>query len=70
MSTVDHSPTDVNDAPWEVLQRVLSSPTWRPGGPRRKPIDLRRVIHGMFSVNKTGCPWRMMPTDNGNGQTI
>jgi putative transposase len=35
-----------------------------------QPIDLRRGIHGIVSVNKTGCPWRMLPTDIGNGQTI
>ena len=69
MSTVGHYPTDVNDAQWEVLQLVLPSPKWRPGGPGRKPIDLRRVINGIFYVNKTGCQWRMMPTDIGNGHT-
>jgi putative transposase len=33
-------------------------------------MDLRRVINGIFSVNKTRCQWRMMPTDLGNGHTI
>ena len=33
-------------------------------------MDLRRVINGIFSVNKTGCQGRMMPTDIGNGHTI
>jgi transposase len=33
-------------------------------------MDLRRVINGIFYVNKTGCQWRMMPTDIGNGHTI
>lgn len=70
MSTVGHYPTDVNDAPWEVLQLLLPPLKWHPGGPGRKPMDLRRVIHGIFYVNKTGCQWRMMPTDIGNGQTI
>lgn len=70
MSTVGHYPTDVHDAQWEVLQLVLPSPKWRPGGAGRKPIDLRRVINGIFYVNKTGGQWRMMPTDIGNGHTI
>ena len=55
MSTVCHSPTDVSDEPWESLQLLLPQPTWHPGGPGRKPLDLRRVLHGIFSVNKTGC---------------
>lgn len=70
MSTVGHYPTDVSDAQWEVLQRVLSPPTWRPGGPGRKPMDLRRVIDGIVYVNKTGCQGRMLPTDIGNAHTI
>ena len=70
MSTACHYPTDVSDAQWEVLQLVLPPPTWHPGGPGRKPRDLRGVINGIFYVNKTGCQWRMMPTDIGNGHTI
>lgn len=70
MSTTCHYPTDVSDAQWEVLQLVLPPPKWRLGGPGRKPMDLRRVINGIFYVNKTGCQWRMMPQDIGNGHTI
>jgi putative transposase len=70
MSTVCHYPTDVSDAQWEILQLLLPKPKWRPGGPGRKPLDLRRVLNGLFYVNKTGCQWRMMPTDIGNGHTI
>jgi putative transposase len=33
-------------------------------------MDLRRVINGIFYVNKTGCQWRMIPTNIGNAQTI
>jgi putative transposase len=70
MSTGCYYPTDVSEAQWEGLQLLLPKPKWRPGGPGRKPLELRRVIHGIFSVNKTGCQWRMRPTDFGNGPTI
>jgi transposase len=70
MSTGCNYPTDVSDAQWDVLQLLLPTPKWRPGGPGRKPLELRRVINGIFYVNKTGCHWRMMPTDFGNGHTI
>jgi putative transposase len=33
-------------------------------------MDLRRVLNGIFYVNKTGCQWRMMPKDLGHGHTI
>ena len=70
MSTECHYPTDVSDAQWEVLEPLLPKPKWHPGGPGRKPLALRNVINGIFYVNKTGCQWRMMPTDLGNGHTI
>jgi putative transposase len=70
MSTLCHYPTDVSDAQWEILHLLLPKPRWRPGGSGRKPSDLRRVINGIFYVNKTGCQWRMMPKDLGNGHTI
>jgi putative transposase len=70
MSTDGHYPTDVSEAQWEVLQLLLPTPKWHPGGPGRKPLALRRVLNGIFYVNKTGCQWRLMPTDFGNGHTI
>ena len=70
MSTTCHYPTDVSDAQWEVLQLVLPPPTWRPGSPGRKPMDLRRGIHGLFSVHKTGCHWRMLLTPIGHAHTM
>src|SRR5262245_61618812 len=69
MSTVGHYPTDGSEVQWEVLQLLLPKPTWRPGGPGRKPMDLRRVRNGIFYVNKTGCQWCMMPTHIGNAHT-
>ena len=70
MSTAGDYPTDMSDAQWEVLQLVLPTPKWHPGGPGRKPIELRRVLHGIFYVNKTGCQGRMLPTNIGNAHTI
>jgi putative transposase len=70
MSTEGPYSTDVSEAQWEVLQLLLPTPKWHPGGPGRKPMDLRQVINGIFYVNKTGCQWRMMPQDIGNGHTI
>ena len=70
MSTVGHYPTDVSDAQWEVLHLLLPMPQWCHGRLGRTPLDLRRIIYGIFAVNKTGCQWRMMPTDSGNRHTI
>jgi putative transposase len=33
-------------------------------------MDLRRVINGIFYVNKTGCQWRMLPKEFGPWETV
>ena len=53
MSPACHSPTDVSDAPWEVLQLMLPPPPWRPGGPGRKPMHL----HGVIQAFSTAIQW-------------
>src|SRR5919108_5633681 len=70
MSTRCAYPTDVSDGQWEVLQRLLPTPKWQPGGPGRKPMDLRLVLNGIFYVNKTGCQWRIGPPDFGKGHRM
>jgi putative transposase len=70
MSTACDYPTDASEAQWEVLHLLLPKSKWRPGGPGRKPLDRRSVINGIFYVHKTGCQWRMMPKEFGNGHTI
>jgi putative transposase len=70
MSTPSHYPTSLSDEQWYVLQLLLPESKRQPGGPGRPPLDLRRVLNGIFYVNKTGGQWRMMPHDFGNGMTI
>ena len=70
MNTAGDYPTDVSEAQWEVLQPLLPTSTWRPGGPGRQPRDLRCVMNGLFYINKTGCQWRMLPKDFGPWETV
>lgn len=70
MRTERDSPTEVSDEQSACLQELLPTPTWAPGGRGRPPVDRRRVIHGLFSLKKTGCPWRMRPKDFGNWSTV
>jgi putative transposase len=70
MSTERDYPTDGSDEPWELLQELLPKPQWEPGGRGRPPVDRRRVLHGIFSLKKTGCQWRMIPKDCGHGRTV
>ena len=70
MSTDDDYSTDVTDERWELLQPVLLERTWRSGGPGRPPCDVRRMLNGILYLNKTGCPWRLVPKDFGHWSTI
>jgi putative transposase len=65
-----HYPTDVTNERWELLQSLLPERKWRPGGPGRPPCDVRRIVNGIFYVNKTGCQWRLVPKDFGHWSTI
>ncbi len=70
MSALGDDPTPVTDEQWDFLQPLLPKPTWRPGAPGGPPMDLRRVLNGMFDIHKTGSQWQMMPNDLGKGATI
>lgn len=72
MNTQHQYPTDLSDSQCQFLTSlcVLPEPKWRPGGPGRKPCDLRTVINGIFYVTKTGCHWRMLPQEFGCWQTV
>jgi len=70
MSAPYDYPTNVSDAQWEVVEPLLPKPKWQPGGPGRKPKDLRTVLNGIFYVHNTGCQWPMLPRDFGPNRTI
>jgi transposase len=53
-------PTDMTDAQWEMVQSQLPV---REGAGRPTEVDLRRVIDALLYLNRTGCQWRMIPTD-------
>jgi len=53
-------PSDLSDAEWAVIGRLL------PGQSRRgrPPVHERRVIvNAILYVNRTGCAWRYLPKD-------
>jgi putative transposase len=51
--------TDLTDAQWEILRPLL--PARKPTG--RPPADLREVLNGIFYLLRTGCQWRMLPSE-------
>jgi putative transposase len=33
-------------------------------------IDLRETVNALLYLNRTGCPWRLLPTDFPNWNTV
>jgi transposase len=53
-------PSDLTDTEW-----ALVAPLIRPAkhGGRRRTVDVRDVLNGIFYVLSTGCQWRALPKD-------
>jgi transposase len=60
-------PSDLSDAEWAVLRPLL--PPRKPLG-RKREVDFRRVLNGVFYLNKEGCRWRALPKEYGPWQTV
>ena len=53
-------PSDLTDAEWALVEPLI--PPAKRGG-RRRTVDVRAVLDGIFYVLATGCQWRALPTD-------
>lgn len=64
-------PTDLTDAQWKLLAPLVVKPLPDKAG-RGRPTkqDFRLEINGMLYVLKTGCQWRMLPTEFPPWQTV
>ena len=53
-------PTDLTDEQWKHLQPLIPPP--KPGG-RRRTVNMRQVINGILYLLRSGCSWRLLPSD-------
>jgi transposase len=53
-------PSDLTDAERALVEPLI--PPARRGG-RRRTVDVREVLDGIFHVLATGCQWRALPKD-------
>lgn len=54
-------PTDLTDAQWERIAPLLQKP--KPMGGRPVEVDLREIVNALLYIDRTGCQWRMIPSD-------
>ena len=60
MDTTKRYPTDLTQAEWAQVCRVIPAP--KPGG-RPAKYDRREIVNALLYITRAGCPWRMMPKD-------
>lgn len=59
--------SDVTDAEWAVISRHLPEPKLL-GRPRG--TELREVVNALFYMARTGCQWKLMPSDLPHYSTV
>ena len=53
-------PSDLTDAEWALVEPMI--PPAKHGG-RKRSVNAREVLNGIFYVLSTGCQWNAVPTD-------
>lgn len=57
-------PTNLTDNQWQVIEKILNPQQ------RKRKHPLRDIMNAILYINKTGCQWRMLPTDFAPWQTV
>ncbi len=52
-------PSDLTDEQWEIIKPLI--PVNTVGRPRT--VEMREVLNAVFSLNRSGCQWDMLPHD-------
>jgi transposase len=53
-------PSDLTDAEWAIVEAMI--PPARHGG-RKRSVNVREVLNGIFYTLWTGCQWKALPKD-------
>jgi len=53
-------PSDMTDAEWAIVEPMI--PPARHGG-RKRSVNVREVLNGIFYILWTGCQWKALPKD-------
>ena len=58
---------DITDGAWELVEPLLPGQRGQWGGLAE---DNRRFVNAVFWILRTGAPWRDLPTDYGNWNSV
>ena len=56
-------PSDLTDEQWAIVGPRIPPAKQNPRGGRPREVDMREVLHTLFSLNRSGCQWDMFPHD-------
>jgi putative transposase len=59
--------TDLTDEQWELIRPLVERD--RHMG-RPTTVNLREVVNALLYLTRTGCQWRLIPTDFPNWNTV
>lgn len=64
--------TDLTDAQWAVIMPIVTAQRDDAHyyGGRPRTVDLRRIVDALLYQARTGCQWRLLPTDFPNHNTV
>jgi len=60
---------DLKDEFWDEVKDLIPPAKKKRTKQGRPPLDIRRVMNGIFYVLRTGCQWKMMPKEYGSGSS-
>lgn len=58
--------SNLTNRQWPVIRQLLP----KPSGRGNKPIGRRWIVNAILYVIRTGCQWRMLPSDFPNWSTV
>src|SRR6266480_742600 len=55
--------SDLTDAQWAIVEPMIPPAKQGKRGGRPRKVDMREVLNTIFSLNRSGCQWDMLPHD-------
>ena len=55
--------SDLTDEQWAIVSPMIPPAKQNPRGGRPRKVDRREVLNTLFSLNRSGCQWDMLPHD-------
>ena len=64
-------PTDLTDEEWDYIKSLVPAPKSGKGKRGRPPaLERRSLVNAIFYVVRSGCAWRLLPSDFGPWETV